>query len=177
LQLWAQITENGDIINLPRTWRVHYNQEMNPAYVDYCKLLRRSATGKWLEMKSPVLPRYTSEKCSFYCTADNGEVAVFPFSNVKRAVLVNTSVVAFEFSDSLLAVQCSTSAGVESMVESLETSGVKVHKSTGYEDSTPRLDDPDVQEFILKQLFSRDFQQFVEQLKQLLRGMHDSVPK
>jgi hypothetical protein len=171
------MTENGDIINLPRTWRVHYNQEMNPAHMDYCRLLRRTATGKWLEMKSPVLPRYTSEKCSFHSTADNSEVAVFPFSNVKRAVLVNTSVVVLEFSDSLLAVQCSTSAGVDSMVEYLETSGVKVHKSTGYEDSAPRLDDPDVQEFILKQLFSRDFQQFVEELKQLLRGMHDTVPK
>lgn len=137
-----------------------------------CTLLRRDDVGRWKERTRAVVPSYTSpHSVALLDDVDGSLVASFLLSSLRALVVVNTGVIVLEFQTGRLALRFHSEAGCEVFKQRMASFGVTVHNATAYDGSAPRLGDPRVQEFILKQLFSEGFEAFVEELKELLKGM------
>lgn len=146
------------------------------------KVIRKSSSGEWVELQKDIVAIVAQSGVVLRDRASNALVADFPSSAVHTVEKVSEIVLTLNAEGCRVGLKFESASSLSRFCARAEahqlriTQPVKVHRGEDDQPFTmPRLEDPTVQEFILKLLFSDEFKGFVGNLKDLLCSMEENI--
>lgn len=146
------------------------------------RILRCNRHGDWVELRKEAVAQVTASGLVVRENVSNSLLADFPFSSVQKLEkITNTMITVNTLSDktAFLFPNCSGATNFYVDCASLKWPIQDCTLQKGQDDQfhIPQLENPAVQEFVVKLLFSDEFKLFVLDLKGLLNGMNQQFTK
>ena len=153
---------------------------------DQIRLIRVNSSGEWVQLQRSVLVHAYAGGLVIRDRVSNTLLGDFPANAITKITKLNDCLVAIESDGKMVALQFSSLNGTNAFF--LHVTSLRLPTHTTPTDATakvddsmdsriklPNLEDPLVQEYVLKLLFSDEFKGFVKELKVVLSNMDEQV--
>lgn len=143
-------------------------------------LMRCSDQGEWVELRKEAVLQCASSGLVVREKASNSLLADFPISSILKMTRLKSDLVTIDTSGNKTALRFLNAAEAAQFCVVVSNAlwpitDKSLLSNNSDEFTIPNLDDPAVQEFVFKLLFSDEFEDFVVDLKKLLGGLSQDL--